>query len=354
MLMKKCSVVLLVVLMAAASFAAETLFSNYALNVNEAGKTGALWVFSRGDIYSGATLLTLNLGTSGVQVTGSEQGQVSDSMTAVQDGIFSDVLAEHRRTPSVYAGKLGYVLPMVGLDDEGNHLQPSGFLSVRGVDNIVETPFEVFEAMEDIDSAMHYAVSGFAYDSVKNQLWMARGAAGLGLYDFSGKGSAKKENYVLNTSTETLELAKLQHIDTKKTAIVNEKYKSEFADVDFSIDSTDLIEMTYRKGDTIKYKSSCKGNRLAVFSETFYPKGWKARIDGEKASFFRCNYILRGMIIPAGEHEIEFSYMPKTAKIGGMVSLICNILTLTMIAFLCTIYIIKKIRRKKTTENIES
>ncbi len=152
--------------------------------------------------------------------------------------------------------------------------------------------------------------------------------------------------------SETLELAKLQHIDTKKTAIVNEKYKSEFADVDFSIDSTDLIEMTYRKGDTIKYKSSCKGNRLAVFSETFYPKGWKARIDGEKASFFRCNYILRGMIIPAGEHEIEFSYMPKSAKIGGMVSLICNILTLTMIAFLCTIYIIKKIRRKKQPKTL--
>ena len=152
--------------------------------------------------------------------------------------------------------------------------------------------------------------------------------------------------------SETLELAKLQHIDTKKTAIVNEKYESEFADVEFSIDSTDLIEMTYSKGDTIKYKSSCKGNRLAVFSETFYPKGWKARIDGEKASFFRCNYILRGMIIPAGEHEIEFSYMPKTAKIGGMVSLICNILTLTMIAFLCTIYIIKKIRRKKQPKTL--
>ncbi|MBQ2077320.1 MAG: YfhO family protein, partial [Bacteroidales bacterium] len=152
--------------------------------------------------------------------------------------------------------------------------------------------------------------------------------------------------------SETLELAKLQHIDTKKTAIVNEKYKLEFADVEFSIDSTDLIEMTYHKGDTIKYKSSCKGNRLAVFSETFYPKGWKARIDGKKASFFRCNYILRGMIIPAGEHEIEFSYMPKTAKIGGMVSLICNILTLTMIAFLCTIYIIKKIRRKKQPKTL--
>lgn len=208
MLMKKCLMTILLGGLSVASYAAETLFSNYALNVNEAGKPGALWVFSRGDIYSGVTLLNLNLGTSGVQVAGSEQGQVSDSMTAVQDGIFSDVLAEHRRTPSVYAGKLGYVLPMVGLDDDGNRLQPSGFLSVRGADNIVETPFDVFEAMEDLDTAMHYAVSGFAYDSVHKQLWMARGAAGLGLYDFSGKNSAKKENYALNISSETLELAK--------------------------------------------------------------------------------------------------------------------------------------------------
>ena len=98
-------------------------------------------------------------------------------------------------------------------------------------------------------------------------------------------------------NSEDLELAKLQHVDTKKTAIVNERYKSEFADVEFAIDSTDFIELTSHNGDTLKYKSSCKGNRLAIFSEIFYPKGWKTRIDGEMASFFRCNYILRGMII---------------------------------------------------------
>ena len=154
-------------------------------------------------------------------------------------------------------------------------------------------------------------------------------------------------------NSEDLELAKLQHIDTKKTAIVNERYKSEFADVEFAIDSTDFIELTSKNGDTLKYKSSCKGNRLAIFSEIFYPKGWKTKIDGEKASFFRCNYILRGMIIPAGTHEIEFAFEPKTARTGRIVSLATNITLFSTIAILCAIGLITKILRKRKTQKTE-
>ena len=165
------------------AMAAETLFSNKALNVNETGKTGSLWVFSRGDNYSGVTLLTLDTGATGVRVVDSKQGQMSDSKTATQDGIFSDVLAEHRRTPSVYAGKqIGYVMPMFGLDDNGNFLQPAGIYKITDVDNPIETPLETFDKMEELDSAMYYAVSGFAYDSSAKTLWMARGTAGLGGY----------------------------------------------------------------------------------------------------------------------------------------------------------------------------
>lgn len=148
-------------------------------------------------------------------------------------------------------------------------------------------------------------------------------------------------------NSEDLELAKLQHIDTKKTAIVNDKYKSEFADLEFAMDSTDFIELTHHNCDTLKYKSSCKGNRLAIFSEIFYPKGWKASIDGEKASSFRCNYILRGMIIPAGEHEIEFAFEPKTAKTGRIISLAANISLISTIAILCAIGLITRIMRKR-------
>lgn len=189
------------------SFAAETLFSNYALNVNETGKTGSLWVFSRGDIYSGVTQLSLKVGATGVQVVESKQEQFSDSMTAVQDGIFSDVMAEHRRTPSLLAGKLGYVLPMFGLDDDGNHLQPAGFFSVRGIDNAYETPLSVGEALEDLDTAMFYAVSGFSFDTERNTLWIARGAAGLSYYDVSAS-NPKQGFYQLNLKSASLDTAK--------------------------------------------------------------------------------------------------------------------------------------------------
>lgn len=192
------------------ALAAETLFSNYTLNVNETGKTGSLWVFSRGDIYSGVTLLNLNLGTNGVQVTESKQESMSDSMSAVHNAVFRDVLAEHRRVPSIYAGKLGYVLPMFGLDDDGDFMQPRGVFSVRGIDNLYETPLDVPEALEDLDTAMHYAVGGFAFDSSKKQLWMARGAAGLGFYDVSGN-NPKQGAYQLNLKTGSLDSAKLNY-----------------------------------------------------------------------------------------------------------------------------------------------
>ena len=160
-------------------------------------------------------------------------------------------------------------------------------------------------------------------------------------------GNAWLVDSIRFANSEDLELAKLQHIDTKKTAIVNDKYKSEFADVEFAMDSTDFININSQSGDKLTYRSSCKGNRLAIFSEIFYPKGWKALIDGEKASFFRCNYILRGMIIPAGEHEIEFSYEPKTARTGRIVSLAANISLISTIAILCVIGLITKIMRKR-------
>ena len=168
---------LLVGLVALPTWAAETLFSNYAMNV-------------------GVTLLNLNAGTSGIQVNGAKQGQVSDSMTAMQDGIYSGVRAEHRRISSGYAGKIGYVLPMYGLDDEGNHLLSAGFFSVRGTEEVQENPLDVDhsllpEAVAE-DSAMYYAVSGFAFDE-------------------DLKSGKKQGMFQLNLKTGSLDTAKVNY-----------------------------------------------------------------------------------------------------------------------------------------------
>lgn len=198
-------------LLSAPTMAAETLFSNDVLNVNETGSVGSLWAFSRGQVYSGVTLLKLDVGSSGnVIVSETSNGPVADSVTAVQDGIFSDVLAENRKTPSAYAGKLGYVLPSFGMNNDEFYLEPRGFFSIQDVNDPIEMQLKVPEAYEEQDSTMIYAVSGFAYDSTEKKLWIARGAAGLGLYDLSAS-SSKNYNFALDMNSSTLDSAKVNY-----------------------------------------------------------------------------------------------------------------------------------------------
>jgi uncharacterized membrane protein YfhO len=63
-----------------------------------------------------------------------------------------------------------------------------------------------------------------------------------------------------------------------------------------------------------------------VFSEIYYPKGWKTYIDGKEIRHMRVNYILRGMPIPAGNHTIEFKFDPEVVKTGSSIALASSIM----------------------------
>lgn len=77
-----------------------------------------------------------------------------------------------------------------------------------------------------------------------------------------------------------------------------------------------------------KYESNNTGDGFAVFSEIHYPKGFKVTIDGEEVDMLRANYILRALAIPAGNHVIEFKFVPKIYTIGTVVMQVFSILTL--------------------------
>ena len=77
----------------------------------------------------------------------------------------------------------------------------------------------------------------------------------------------------------------------------------------FTVDSADVIEPEHQSPynpDYLKYRSHSATERLAVFSEVYYSPDWRAYIDGKPAEYIRANYILRAMVIPAGDHVIEF------------------------------------------------
>ena len=117
------------------------------------------------------------------------------------------------------------------------------------------------------------------------------------------------------------EILALNTIDPKNQAVINwadEQKLNSIAktvviedDTVFSLafDSTATIVMEHQNPynpDYLKYNSHAADDQLAVFSEIYYEPDWRAYIDGKPAEYMRANYILRAMVIPAGDHVIEF------------------------------------------------
>ncbi len=121
------------------------------------------------------------------------------------------------------------------------------------------------------------------------------------------------------------EMQMLDSLDTKNQAVFdNFKYGSRFkvsGIPKFQKDSTATIKLIKYDVTTLTYQSKTQKEQFAVFSEIYYKDGWNAYIDGTLTPHFRVNYVLRGMIVPAGEHKIEFKFEPKVIQQGKIISL---------------------------------
>jgi len=122
-------------------------------------------------------------------------------------------------------------------------------------------------------------------------------------------GNAWLVNEVKNYSGAKEALNALQSEDLRKVAVLEGESES----MNVAKDSSDFIRMTQYSSDSIHYKSNTKGAGFAVFSEVYYAEKngeWKVYIDGQAAKAQRANYILRGLALPAGDHDILWVYEP--------------------------------------------
>jgi hypothetical protein len=118
----------------------------------------------------------------------------------------------------------------------------------------------------------------------------------------------------------------LTSFNPKDTAIVFAKDKNLVQNI--APDSAATIRLIKNDNDVITYQSTSSSTGFAVFSEVFYDKGWKAYIDGKETPIIRTNYVLRGLSVPAGQHEIRFEFKPASYYTGNTVSLIASIVIL--------------------------
>lgn len=84
----------------------------------------------------------------------------------------------------------------------------------------------------------------------------------------------------------------------------------------FTKDSSSTIQLTSFDNDTLTYQANCTQEQFAVFSEIYYPKGWNAYVDNKKADYLNVNYVLRGLPLSKGKHEIRFVFEPTSYEMG--------------------------------------
>lgn len=116
------------------------------------------------------------------------------------------------------------------------------------------------------------------------------------------------------------EMNALNDFNPVTTVIVDKRFASQVQGLQPGYDSTATVKMDSYAPNDLKYTSKSSRESVIVFSEIYYQPGWDAFIDGKKADHFRCNYILRGMRVPAGEHQIEFKFEPQSYFAGEKVA----------------------------------
>lgn len=137
-------------------------------------------------------------------------------------------------------------------------------------------------------------------------------------------------------------IASIRNVDVARVAVV------ETEGLASAPDSTSTIEQTSYAPDKITYSVSTATDRLAVFSEVYYPAGWKAFVDGKESEIYRADYILRALKIPAGAREVEFRFEPTSYIVGSTISLISSFVVVLLVVAALVFHFV--VRKNKTEE----
>ena len=148
-------------------------------------------------------------------------------------------------------------------------------------------------------------------------------------------------------ATPQEECAALGSVDLSTTIIVGDDYKQYVADFNPAA-SGSSIELTSYAPDVLTYRSSSSQDGTVVFSEIFYPYGWKGYIDGKPADIFRANYLLRAMNIPAGQHEIRMEFRPDSVAKGDRIAIVCVVIMYAIVLGLIAGTLIRRGRQRKS------
>lgn len=185
--------------------------------------------------------------------------------------------------------------------------------------------------VEEVEEAM----GDYPVLNMLNTKYFILGADNMPVINKRAFGNAWFASQVVEATTLNQEISLLSSgIDLSHTAVVHTNFIAQTAGVSKDVLAADnsqetlvgdeLIVLTSYSPNKLTYQYNSLEQRLAVFSEIYYPAGWKAYIDGQPVPIIKANYILRALNVPAGSHTIEFEFKPESFTKGALYSSIAS------------------------------
>ena len=237
--------------------------------------------------------------------------------------------------------------------------------AVYGAIGKAETIQDIEEALPElpVTSALNgkYIIIGADYPPVRNPY---------------AKGNAWFVENAVAAATPDEEIELIGAVDLGKTAVIGKDFEWAerfFADAqndrgDAQNDNTDSIELTAYAPNELRYSFSTSAERATIFSEIYYPEGWKAWIEpagaygevrkghyhptaeGRPVELFRADWILRGAVIPEGSGQLIMRFEPESYTVGKNISRASSItLILLLIASAAGMYVTSR-RKNHSSE----
>jgi hypothetical protein len=144
-------------------------------------------------------------------------------------------------------------------------------------------------------------------------------------------GNAWLVNEVKWVNNADEEIAALAREDLLSVAVVDKRFASQLKTLKFPLDASAKVTLESYATNRLVYNFEAKARQLVVFSEIYYPKGWKVFVDGKPAPYFRADYVLRAMVVPEGKHRVEFKFEPRAWQVGETISLVASFLLILMV-----------------------
>jgi hypothetical protein len=132
-----------------------------------------------------------------------------------------------------------------------------------------------------------------------------------------------------NSFSTLLIVKKVHDFSPKDEVVVGDEVASSLSSLKYSGEGS--IELTSYAPNKLVYNVSAQGEQFSVFSEVYYPEGWKAFVDGKELSIHRVNYLLRGIELPDGDYELVMEFKEPQFDLSNIIALIGSLVVLLLI-----------------------